>query len=229
MTRAAVKECKMSFGAIQRLLRADETRKSRLHTSNGKAVLSFDVAMATVTTLNRVLFNKYTNIPWLTYPSIRFLEKRLSGKRLFEFGSGSSTAWYADRCSHVFSVENNYEWFLTVKARLSDVANTELLYEKTDREVIGSISKVGGLFDAIVIDSQPTERIIYKNSDEFRVACLDASLAAATKDCLFVIDNTDANPLLEREIQKRFSERQILRFPGWVPGILHPNETTIII
>ncbi len=45
-------------------------------------------------------------IPWLSYPSIRFLESlELSSLSILEFGSGASTAWFSKHCKNVISYE----------------------------------------------------------------------------------------------------------------------------
>jgi hypothetical protein len=55
------------------------------------------------------------------------------------------------------------------------------------------------------------------------------SLQYATPDCLFIIDNTDSLATLRRETESIFPGNRLLRFPGWVPGILHPNETIVAV
>jgi predicted O-methyltransferase YrrM len=212
---------------ITRLLRADDSRKSRFHTASGQLAVSPEVFRALGSTVLRVGLNRYPTIPWITYPAIRFLAERLEGRRLFEFGSGTSTRWYADRCREVFSVENNADWFSMIERRVREKPNTKISLITSDAEFPSSIARVGGKFDAVVVDSQPLES--YAVIQAFRIACLRASLQHTTHDCIFIIDNTDAMPKLSEEVSKLFSDRQILRFPGWVPGILHPNETTIVV
>ena len=220
---------------LSRLLRADDTRKSRFHTSKGTLVVSPDFFLALGSTLKRILLGKYPVVPWLTYPAIRFLDVRLEGRRLFEFGSGSSTAWFAHRCREVVSVENNPGWFEMVRARLSASPNTLLSCVETDADMIQFIGKVGGKFDAVVVDSQAANdgvdrTVIAERTrhDDNRVDCLRAAIPFASDDCIFIIDNTDAHPNLDQALQLLFKDWKIMRFSGWAPGILHPNETTII-
>jgi hypothetical protein len=56
-------------------------------------------------------------LPWLTFPAIEMLEKKL-GKdaRVFEYGGGGSTLFFLDRVSFVTTVEHNQEWFDFLKA-----------------------------------------------------------------------------------------------------------------
>jgi len=47
----------------------------------------------------------------MTYPAIRFLERRLSNSlEVFEFGSGNSTLWWAERVSRIDSCEHDAQW-----------------------------------------------------------------------------------------------------------------------
>lgn len=220
----------MDYRALMtRIAHADPQRRSRFHTYSGKLVISPDIFPALASTLNRTLFDRHPHLPWLTYPAIRFLEESLHGRRLFEFGSGTSTRWYAERCREVRSTENNASWFEAVRSRLSDLGNARVELVESDNEFVNSIALAGGQFDAIVIDSQPMKNGAYSNSDDFRVACLQSAIPYASRDCIFIVDNTDVLENLSHEVERQFTGRDIHRFVGWVPGIFHPNETTVII
>jgi hypothetical protein len=216
---------------VTRIVRADTSRKSRFHTCSGKLVISIDMLRSVVTTVRRILWKHYADLPWITYPAIRYLESRLSGRRMFEFGSGQSTRWYATRCAEVHSVENNPNWYKSIKATTEHLHNVSLTLAASDIEFENSISEPGGHFGAIVIDCQPLLKqgsLEKPDSDEFRVTCLRLARAFASTDCIFIIDNTDAMKALNNEVAALFPAASIHRFPGWVPGILHPNETTIV-
>lgn len=50
--------------------------------------------------------------PWLSFPAIEFLEKYLKPEhRVFEFGGGGSTLFFAKRVAFLATVENNKGWF----------------------------------------------------------------------------------------------------------------------
>ncbi|MCH7771611.1 MAG: FkbM family methyltransferase, partial [Bacteroidetes bacterium] len=55
-------------------------------------------------------------LPWLTYPFIDFITERLSKEfNIFEFRSGNSTLFFAERVKQISSVEHNSEWYNKLK------------------------------------------------------------------------------------------------------------------
>ena len=61
-------------------------------------------------------------LPWLTYDAINFLEKICnSDKRVFEWGSGGSTLFFAARCKDVTSIEHDTFWIKSLREKLEDL------------------------------------------------------------------------------------------------------------
>jgi len=88
--------------------------------------------------------------PWLTYPMIEFLNGfNFSGKRVFEFGAGSSTLYWAARAEQVVSVELNGEWY---ESLLQKVPNNVQLRHEPDGGKYSEVIQGMGKFDVIVID-----------------------------------------------------------------------------
>lgn len=55
-------------------------------------------------------------VPWLTFAAMQFLKKRLSqNMRVYEYGAGGSTLFFAERVSEVISVEHDPAWISKVK------------------------------------------------------------------------------------------------------------------
>ena len=51
-------------------------------------------------------------IPWYTYPAIEYLAQfDYSDKKIFEYGCGNSSLFWAARAESVTSIEDNPEWF----------------------------------------------------------------------------------------------------------------------
>ena len=62
--------------------------------------------------------------PWVTYPAIDFLERHLTARhRVFEWGSGGSTLFFAARAGEVISVEHDRGWFEKVRDRIAAKPN----------------------------------------------------------------------------------------------------------
>jgi hypothetical protein len=54
--------------------------------------------------------------PWITYPALDFLTKLLRPDfKVFEYGAGGSTIFYAQRVEEVFAIEHHEQWFKNVK------------------------------------------------------------------------------------------------------------------
>ncbi len=59
-------------------------------------------------------------LPWWPYLAIQFLETRLTkDMRVFEYGTGGSTVFFAERCKEVVSVEDDARWLKRVEEKLA--------------------------------------------------------------------------------------------------------------
>jgi hypothetical protein len=58
--------------------------------------------------------------PWITFPAQQWLSRVVHGRmRVFEYGSGGSTLYFAARVESLVSVEHDPEWFTLVDAELA--------------------------------------------------------------------------------------------------------------
>ncbi|MGE4062745.1 MAG: hypothetical protein AB7E79_05205 [Rhodospirillaceae bacterium] len=90
-------------------------------------------------------------IPWVSYPAVSFLNQLdFSDKRIFEYGAGNSTRYWAARALRVVSVEHDPEWF--EKMRAVPLPNTEILFA-TGRAYVEAVVK-DAPHDVIVIDGR---------------------------------------------------------------------------
>ena len=61
-------------------------------------------------------------IPWYTYPAIEYLSQfDYSQKKIFEFGTGYSSMYWAKRAQKVISIEDKPEWFEKFQKEFSAV------------------------------------------------------------------------------------------------------------
>ncbi|MFG1266258.1 methyltransferase domain-containing protein [Xanthobacter aminoxidans] len=218
----------MALNVVEKLFRADTSRPTRFHTAKGKLVLSPDILKSLATTINRIIFDRYADVPWLPYPAIAHIETLIKGKTLLEFGSGTSTQWYADRCKKIVSIENSPKWHAFNKNKLSSRPNVEYILADSDDEMIFAADKIDQPIDVFVIDCLPGAGSRFPGSDPLRVACLRSCIQVAKPGAIFIIDNTDAMKDLNSEVEAQFQGSQVKRISGWAPGIMHPNETTVV-
>lgn len=117
-------------------------------------------------------------IPWFTYPAIEYLKQfDFSQKKVFEYGSGNSSIFWASRAMQVTAVESNRQWYEHV-LRFSR-HNLVLMLEPDRESYISSIGRYQGTFDVIVIDGQ------------WRNACADVCKEYLAEDGIIIIDNSD--------------------------------------
>lgn len=112
--------------------------------------------------------------PWLSPEVIDFLGGLLTpDMRVLEHGSGGSTLWFAERVKKVWAVENDPVWFDAVKAKAPKNVVMRL-------QAPGSLPKLPGDFDLILIDGVPVED---------RALWLKAAPALLKPDGVIVLDN----------------------------------------
>jgi hypothetical protein len=68
--------------------------------------------------LDGVPRNKDGLVPWITYPAFRQLQRiRKPGSKVFEYGSGGSSLWWASLSADVTSVEHDATWAAQVASQ----------------------------------------------------------------------------------------------------------------
>jgi predicted O-methyltransferase YrrM len=102
-------------------------------------------------------------VPWWSFKAIERADALMSGKRIFEYGTGGSTLRFAKVAAQVVSVEDNAQWLELVRQRLADarLSNVELqlhpfdFEHPQDFEDSAYISAVDGrAWDVVIIDGQ---------------------------------------------------------------------------
>lgn len=141
--------------------------------------------------------------PWLTYGSIRALEKAVRRDwRVFEFGSGASTIFFGTRCDQVQSVEHDAEWCARVRSALQSlkIENVRLeLVPPDDRPKAATFgSAFPGFeertFQAYVRAIEPTpdrSMDLVVVDGRARPACLAAAMPKVKPGGLLILDNSE--------------------------------------
>lgn len=89
-------------------------------------------------------------IPWISYPALRFLEQRItSDMDVFEFGSGNSTLWWAERVRRVVACEANETWYKRIAGLAPD--NAEIV-RVDESDYAGVLERQTARPDIVVID-----------------------------------------------------------------------------
>jgi hypothetical protein len=119
-------------------------------------------------------------MPWVTYPAWEYPRNLdLREKRVFEYGSGNSTLFYAPRAGRLECVEHDTGWFEKVKERLPDKVMISL---KTDRVEYTKAVARNAPHDLITIDG------------EFRPECAREAVKCLSEQGMILLDNSDWYP-----------------------------------
>jgi hypothetical protein len=140
--------------------------------------------------------------PWWTKAAVDYLGRQVRPQmRVFEWGSGGSTAWLAGRGAQVTSVEHNPDWHAKVRARGMDAdlrhvpgsAMGSVCEPYHTRNVISG----GRFFDdyIAVIGEFPDESLDIVLVDGMcRAACFAAARPKVKRGGLLIIDDADMPP-----------------------------------
>lgn len=155
-------------------------------------------------------------IPWLTYPAIHFLQGRLTKEhRIFEFGSGNSTLWLAERSKQVVSIEYDAAYYDLLAPKLKNFPHIEYLQAQPGLDYYQQLSKRTEKFDVVIIDGRE------------RVLCALHCLEALSEQGVVVFDNSERERY--REGLDFLAEKGFKRidFRGLPPGAVRQSQTTV--
>ncbi|MDD4555849.1 MAG: class I SAM-dependent methyltransferase [Alphaproteobacteria bacterium] len=161
-------------------------------------------------------------IPWYTYPAIEYLSQfDFSGKKVFEFGCGNSSRWWANRVESVISVEDNPEWLEKWQKEFSE-ENIEIRLRDEGKEYYEAINeKSDELYDIIVVDGKK------------RAECAEVALKKLAKGGIVILDdsdriNTSKEYVMAVEHLKQGDFIQV-DFYGFCPMTTYPKTTTLFL
>jgi hypothetical protein len=154
-------------------------------------------------------------IPWITYPAIDFLDSIVrTDWKVFEWGSGNSTRWWANKVEQVCAVESNLDWFNEVKVSLP--SNASLLNYSSEENYTQAINSFdNSSFDAIVIDG------------DFRNQCARACITKLKPHGIIIFDNTDGIEFNDGVLAIQEQGFYRMDFWGLIPSYIYKNCTSI--
>lgn len=120
--------------------------------------------------------------PWWNVEATAEIDAFLKARpdaRVFEYGSGASTAWLARRAREVISVEHHAGWHARLGQLISDRTNVRLWHrDLATTGYVNAIAEAGGTFDLIVVDGRD------------RNACLAQAIPFLKPDGVILFDDT---------------------------------------
>jgi precorrin-6B methylase 2 len=155
-------------------------------------------------------------LPWVTYSFIDFIKPRLNKDlSIFEFGSGSSTLFYAKYVKRVVSVEHDEAWYNKIVKNKAQ--NAEMIFSKLEPggEYSKKASTLGELFDIIIVDGRD------------RVNCCMNSVAALTPGGVIVLDDSERQEYDKARVFLKDAGFKELSFSGISPGLFYLKATSV--
>lgn len=180
----------------------------------------------------------HLDLPWWTFSAIdaveNFLAELQGQARVYEFGSGASTAWLAKRCASVNTVEhdapfahamsNIYASYNNVSLRVVEpTPATSTSKARSKRkgytnnafdDYVATIDQVEGTFNLIIIDGRA------------RVACLEKSIGRLAPNGMILFDNSNRTEY-RAAIESSGLHERIVR--GLAPALPIPSQTSLLI
>jgi predicted O-methyltransferase YrrM len=155
-------------------------------------------------------------LPWMNYSVIRLLEERLRGDMsMFEFGSGYSTQFYADRVEKVTAVEHDATWYQIAKHHLPQ--NVELILQPVDTDGLycRTITRAALSYDVVVVDGID------------RVNCVHQALPFLTERGVLLLDDSEREQYNDARNEARAAGFRSLNFEGLKPNGSELSRTTV--
>lgn len=149
--------------------------------------------------------------PWYTYAALHFVRDRVKPDwRVFEYGSGQSTGWWAQRTRQVIAVEHQAGWARKVAG--FQFPNTTVVFRELteDGDYAREILQHEGLFDLVVIDGRD------------RVNCAKYALDKLSAKGVILWDNSDREryqPGFDMLLSRGFRKLDFWGFGPVVTGV----------
>lgn len=130
-------------------------------------------------------------LPWYSYSAICFLKERLlPDMKIFEYGSGYSTAFYSKIVAEVNFVEDDIKWYNYVMKRWGDGSIYGVCCSEKDDYL--EACNTGKTYDIIVIDGK------------WRLERIEPAIRCLNEKSVIILDDTEATYLTQtREKLKR--------------------------
>lgn len=156
-------------------------------------------------------------IPWYRYAAIDFLAERVRAEhRVFEFGSGNSTHWWARQAASVTAVEHEPGWAEKVRGGAEENVTLLEVSLEPDGEYCRTPERTGSEYEIVVVDGRD------------RVNCAQRCRGSLTEDGVIVWDDSHRRRYRDGlEFLTKHGFRR-LRFTGLGPIAGNGGETSVL-
>ena len=215
-----------------KLLAGGVGRKSRLHDHLGNRVTVDRIVRngtrAVISGMRRVVFKSLPFQPWISYDGQAILSTHLTAKsRVLEFGSGTSTAWYANRCGFLLSHEDSSEWFDLIGKRLGIRQNVFRKLCLSSEDYVSVSEEHRSLpYDLIMVDGC------------YRDECVAGAFQLLSNTGILYLDNSDKSagpdtgnvPLAKSRILDfaKANGKRVVTLTDFAPSQFFVSEATIL-
>jgi tRNA A58 N-methylase Trm61 len=185
-------------------------------------------------------------IPWLTFPAISQIDSFLKpSMRVFEYGSGGSTLFFARRVREVVSIEHDDEWYTKLQKRLenqgiencsvhhippSPIRDSSVRDPADPDDYVSSNDQYSGkCFREYVtkIEDYPDHSFdVVVVDGRARSSCFKHAISKVRTGGLLVFDNTDRGHY-HRSMTLAPDHFKFTRCPGPTPFLTNFTETSL--
>jgi protein-L-isoaspartate O-methyltransferase len=156
--------------------------------------------------------------PWMNFPLVEFLNTRLNAQHtVFEYGSGLSSLYFAERVKAITSVEHNKDWYDRTRMLLDERKNADVVFFELNNEYPDAIRFAGAdkKYDIVVIDGR------------MRNSCIEKAVDFLTTQGVIILDDSD-RPRYEPAFSfLKDRGYKFLTFCGMKPGQLRGCQGSI--
>jgi protein-L-isoaspartate O-methyltransferase len=155
-------------------------------------------------------------IPWMNYSIVTFLEQRLqSDQTMFEYGSGFSTKFYAQRVQSVTSVEHVQKWFDLMMTEKAENMSMIQVDKDQDGQYCRAIQQNDNRYDVIIVDGRD------------RVNCVKQSYQQLSDRGVMLLDDSERDRYQEAMTFMQNNGFRQLDFEGIKPKDKKLSRTTL--
>lgn len=150
--------------------------------------------------------------PWLPFDLIDALVAELSpDDRVFEYGGGGSTAFFADHVGHVTAVEHDPDWARAIADAVGEAPNVLVRHQSLEGE--------GDAYVASIDEEDDESLSLVLVDGRCRVRCLRRAAPKVAPGGLIVLDDSDRARY--RESFEILREWERTDYSGFAPTSVH--------